>query len=179
VGDVTVAEPVSGNAPAPFQLRLSQTSSVPVSVAFGTAGETAGMDVDFVAASGIATFQPGQTNLTVAVTVMGDALVESDETFLLTLGGSPQLARTIGRAMILDTDSTPPAPEFASVQRDGSSLSLTWQGAAGRTYRIEYKDSLSAQNWQTLPQVFVGNGGVLTFSETMVSPQRFYRVRVE
>ena len=179
VGDVSVTEPDAGSVPAPFQLRLAETSAVPVTVSYAAVAETAALDVDFLGASGLVTFQPGETNQVVAISVLGDTQVETNETFLLNLSGSPLIARASGRGTIVDDDATPPAPEFTSVLREGTTVTLTWPSVPGHDYRIEFKDNLGAANWQVFPQVLPGSGGLLTFSDTMTAPQRFYRVRVE
>ena len=49
----------------------------------------------------------------------------------------------------------------------------------GRTYRLEYRSSLSEEAWTPLQEV-VGSGGVMTLMDPIPnSPQRFYRVRVD
>jgi len=84
IDDLTVTEGDTGTSPAVFTLRLSAPMSVPVSVSYATANDTA-TTADYAATTGTATFTPGQTAVTVAVPIKGDVLVESNETFFLNL----------------------------------------------------------------------------------------------
>ena len=46
----------------------------------------------------------------------------------------------------------------------------------GRVHQLEFKDSLSAEVWQSLP-LSVGLGGMLQLTDAMVVQQRFYRAK--
>jgi hypothetical protein len=56
-----------------------------VTVAYGTADDSAAAGSDYVARSGTLTFLAGATTQTIAITVNGDVLVEGDERFLIHL----------------------------------------------------------------------------------------------
>jgi hypothetical protein len=58
-----------------------------VTVDYATADGTAKAPADYTATSGTLTFQPGETAKNVSVAVVGDTLVEGDETFGLILSG--------------------------------------------------------------------------------------------
>jgi hypothetical protein len=61
----------------------------------------------------------------------------------------------------------------------GNSFSLSFQGQSGRTYVIEYKDTLNAAGW-TFLQTLPGSGGPMNVMDnTAIGPMRFYRVRVQ
>jgi uncharacterized repeat protein (TIGR01451 family) len=47
----------------------------------------------------------------------------------------------------------------------------------GRTYTVQYTDTLVPLNWQTLT-TFIGDGNIKTIFDTSVNTQRFYRVLV-
>jgi len=75
--------------------------SVPVSVSYATANDTA-TTADYVTTTGTATFNPGQTAVNVTVPIRGDTLVEADESFFLNLSNpvnatisDPQAVATI------------------------------------------------------------------------------------
>ncbi|MDA1164900.1 MAG: autotransporter-associated beta strand repeat-containing protein [Planctomycetota bacterium] len=69
-----------------FNLALSSPPAATVTVDFATADGTAALfNQDYVAQSGTVTFLPGQQTATVVVTVVGDATVETNETFFLNL----------------------------------------------------------------------------------------------
>ena len=101
VDNVTVTEGDTGTVPAVFTLRLSAPMSVPVSVSYATANDTA-TTADYVTTTGTATFNPGQTAVNVTVPIRGDTLVEADESFFLNLSNpvnatisDPQAVATI------------------------------------------------------------------------------------
>ncbi len=109
VGDLAVLEGHSGPATGTFTVTASSApvTGQAVSVKFATADGTANAGTDYVGLPlTTLTFQPGQTSLTVTVTVDGDVRVEGTETFFLNLsapvGGS--VADTQAMATIVDDD---------------------------------------------------------------------------
>jgi hypothetical protein len=106
VDDVTVVEGNFGTRTATFTVRLSAARSTSVTVNFTTANGTATSGTDYVAQSGTLTFAPGQTRRTVAVAVIGDFLVEPDETFLVMLSGASgaTIADAVGLGTITNDD---------------------------------------------------------------------------
>lgn len=97
-------------------VRLVGVSSRPVTVYFQTTGGTAtgGLSKDYRDARGVVTFQPGETEKRVAVSIVGDSLPESDEEFTLRVRRSPEsLSGSTGpgggeadiRVVIVDDDS--------------------------------------------------------------------------
>jgi Ca2+-binding RTX toxin-like protein len=89
IADVTLAE---GNGPGTtafvFTVSLSNASSETISVTYATNDGTATLaDNDYVDNDGLVTFAPGQTTQTITVLVNGDATIEADETFTVTLIG--------------------------------------------------------------------------------------------
>jgi aryl-phospho-beta-D-glucosidase BglC (GH1 family) len=75
----------AGTAVATFLVTLSAPSTQPVTVSFTTADGTANQGTDYVGTSGTLTFAPGQTQLTIPVTVLTDPSNSSDETFFVVL----------------------------------------------------------------------------------------------
>ncbi len=70
---------------ATFTLTLSAASTQPVTVSFATANGTAIAGTDYVAQSSTVTFVPGQTQTTIAVTVLSDPLAAANLYFSLVL----------------------------------------------------------------------------------------------
>ncbi len=68
-----------------FVVTLERAAAVRVTVDYATADGTATAGADYTAASGTLTFAPGETEQTVAVTILDDAHDEGEETFTLTL----------------------------------------------------------------------------------------------
>jgi YD repeat-containing protein len=83
--DVTVGEGSSGTTNASFTVNLSFASQRTITVNFATSNTTAIAGHDYVAYSGIATFAPGVTTQPIAVSVLGDTIVENTETFSMNL----------------------------------------------------------------------------------------------
>ena len=55
-------------------------------------------------------------------------------------------------------------------------LSLSIETIPGRTYRVWYKDDLSAPNWTLLDRDFVAAGTLISITDLSMATQRFYRV---
>lgn len=106
-------DPIAGISIAEFVVTLSEATTVPVSVDFATSALTATSGVDFKPINGTLEFQPGETSRTIQVEVIGDLLVEGNETMSIILS-NPSLA-TIddGTAIgtIIDNDEQAPEPE--------------------------------------------------------------------
>ena len=68
------------------------------------------------------------------------------------------------------------APVILSPMLSGTNLVFSVATVSGKTYRIEYKDSLDAPFWQ-LVQTLTGDGTLQTVTNpTGTSSQRFFRL---
>ena len=86
ISDVSIAEGNSGTSTATFTVNLSPASGGTVTVDFATANGTATIaGNDYQSATGMLTFNPGDTSKPINVTINGDTLVEPDETFFVNL----------------------------------------------------------------------------------------------
>ncbi|MBA4789699.1 MAG: cellulase family glycosylhydrolase [Rhizobiales bacterium] len=85
IADASVAEGNAGTKVMTFTVTLSQAATGPVSVHYATGDGTATAGSDYGAGSGTLTFAAGETTKTIQVTVNGDAAVEANETFTVTL----------------------------------------------------------------------------------------------
>ena len=103
-----------------FAVSLSRAASGPVSVDYATADGTATAGVDYTAASGTLTFAAGETEKTVSVALLDDAIDEGKETFTLELS-NPRGAFL--RAM---------HREAKGVIRNDDPLQQAWLGRFGR-----------------------------------------------
>ena len=88
IGSVSVAEGNTGSTSAVFTVSLSAPSSQTVTVNYAAAGVTATAGTDFALTPGTATFAPGVTTQTIAVAVVGETLLEANETYTVTLSGA-------------------------------------------------------------------------------------------
>jgi len=85
INDVTVAEGNTGTTNVVFTVSLTSPSAQPVTVAFATADGTATAPGDYAAQAGTLTFAPGVTTQLITVAVVGDAVFEASESFLINL----------------------------------------------------------------------------------------------
>jgi len=81
---------------------------------------------------------------------------------------------------LLSPYSTSVIPLFslqAIVGAPGQGPTLTWPAMSGKTYRVQFRDSLTGSAWQDLPAspTIIGNQGYINTSAAP-GPQRFYRV---
>ena len=112
IADLAVTEANGEHAHFMFVATLDKASATAVGVGYATANGTATAGVDYTADAGTITFAPGVTTQTVHIGILGDATVEPDETFTVTLsnpsGVSIARATAIGR--ILNDDLAAPTP---------------------------------------------------------------------
>lgn len=119
----TVSEGNSGKSNADITVTLSTASSQDVTVNYATVNGTALSSSDYTTTVGQLTFAAGETSKNISVPVLGDALIESDETFRVLLS-SPTNA-TIdstgdGIITIINDDSS-----SAHIELLGVNLALT------------------------------------------------------
>lgn len=123
VADVKITEGQSGTKTFNFNVSLTSPSGQTVTVQYATSNGTATAGSDYVAASGILSFSPGQTFKSITITVNGDVTAEVDETFYFTLS-NPSNARLFdGQAMaVLQNDDTTVAIADVSVTEGDSGV---------------------------------------------------------
>jgi alpha-tubulin suppressor-like RCC1 family protein len=83
-----------------------------------------------------------------------------------------------GRSLALVGDGPPVQQALVSNPTwNSNGFEMCLPSQSGHTYALEYKDSLSSPDWNTLP-LAAGNGGTLKLTDPVpANPQRFYRVR--
>ena len=113
VDAVRVAEPPSGTSVARFVATLSRSHTRTVSFQYATQGGSAQPGADFVAASGTLSFEPGDIEKNIDVTILADAATEPDETFRLQFSNpvSLVLAQTFANGVIVDPAHDPAVEE--------------------------------------------------------------------
>jgi hypothetical protein len=78
------------------------------------------------------------------------------------------------------TVSVTAALRIDSITLAGSTVTLQWPAAQGRTYRVQYKTNLTDAAWLNLPGDVSGGAGTATKSDTVDNEtrQRFYRLEL-
>jgi hypothetical protein len=87
IGDVSVLEGNSGTTAANFVVTLSANFSQAITVSFATSNGSALGGTDYEAATGTLTIPAGATSGVITVMILGDTILESNETFSVTLFG--------------------------------------------------------------------------------------------
>ena len=173
VWNMDIGEPqpgVVGGQETSFSVQLSQPSTTAITVSYATQDGTAKDGLDYVGAAGTLTFLPGETQKTVAISILGDNLVEGNETFSLALGtpsGNGVLRQGVGTATVHDATSP---PEFsvgsASVLEPASgttnaAFTITMSKAAAVPVTLDYATvNGSAQAGSD----FAATSGTVTFA---------------
>jgi hypothetical protein len=161
-------------------VNLSEPSELLVRVRYSTLNRSAVAGSDFLATNLILNFPPGTTTQPAIVRILGDALIESNETFVVGLStvSNAILADNQGVGTILDDDFKLAAIAFA-----GADVRLSFATEPGQSYRVERTDSLDAPiPWEPVPgaETLAGTGALVEVLDPGAAnrTQRFYRVRL-
>ncbi len=114
-----------------FAVTLSRAASGTVAVAYATADGTATAGEDYTARKGQLTFDPGETEKTVRVPVLDDAIDEGEETFTLRLTNASGAAIADGEATGTIENSDP--------------LQKMWLSRFGRTVADHVVDAVAGR----------------------------------
>jgi len=107
INDVQLLEGNSGTTDAVFTVTLTGQTALQATVGFATSNNSATLS-DYQPTSGQLTFNPGETTKTIAVSVVGDTLGETNETFFVNLSFSTNsnISRFRGTGTILNDDTS-------------------------------------------------------------------------
>jgi hypothetical protein len=171
IGDVTVTEGDAGTTTATFTVTLSQPAGAGgATFDIATSNGTATAGADYVARALTAqTIAAGGTTYSFAVTVNGDTLDESDETFNVTVGNlaGANLADSVAVGTITDDDPTPGLSINNVTVTEGNAgpvaanFTVTLGAASGQTVTVNYA---TADGTATAGSDYVATTGTLTFA---------------
>jgi hypothetical protein len=191
IGDGAAVEGDAGSVSAAFEVRLSESSAATVTVAFTTVAGSATSGSDYLPASGTVTFTPGVVLQVVAVSVLGDTLVEPDETFHVDLSSpvGATVAVGSGAGTIVDDDAPPlagleighgsqqwgslgppGAQVFKVAQQPRASYEVTIDGASGDTTPLVLERLAADQVTVLQTAVASGTGSAVTLRWRNDSP---------
>ena len=164
VADVSLAEGHSGNSTMTFTIALTRAVPDTVTVHYLTALGTASPGVDYQSASGTLTFDPEETSKTVDVTIFGDTLPESDETFRMNLtnASNARIADTYAFGRILNDDGVPSMSISDATATEGDGPGTT----------ADFTVSLSQASGQTVSAMLTtsdGTAGAADYSSVNVA----------
>jgi large repetitive protein len=166
IDDAPVTEGNAGTTEATFTVTLSSGTEDVVTVDYATADGSAG-GLDYEAASGTLTFAAGDTEETVTVNVIGDALDEDDETFTVGLSGEENATIADGSGLGTITDDDDPQPALSI----GDATVTEGNGTATATFTVQLSpasvgdvsvDYATADGSATAGSDYVGESGELT-----------------
>lgn len=120
--DVTKDEGNGGTSDFVFTVRLSNRSSRLITFQFTTANGTAQAGSDYVMNSGTIDFQPGGLTTFVIVSVNGDSLVETNETFVVNLSNPTEA--TLADSQAVGTIRNDDLPVLSTEDASGSAVAL-------------------------------------------------------
>ena len=95
-----------------------------------------------------------------------------------------QMTDSTGKAQGLGIDNlsfsaSVPLPVPLDIETSGTNLFLSWPGAIGQSYQVEYKDDLTAPAWIPQGSTVTGSGGTLTSTNDFgAATQRYFRLRL-
>jgi hypothetical protein len=95
-----------------------------------------------------------------------------------------QMTDSTGKAQGLGIDdlsfsASVPLPVPVTAQVAGTNVFLSWQGVAGQTYQLEYKNDLIDPVWTAVGNPVTGIGATLTLTnDSGTLPQRFFHIRL-
>jgi hypothetical protein len=168
ISDTSVPEGDSGTKPATVTVSLSSPSPKSVSVHLATADGTATAGKDYQSVSETVIFSSQQSSKTVTLTVIGDTVVEDDETFMVNLSSpvSARIADGTATVTILNDDIPTFTITGTSVPEGNSGTSpatvqVTLSPASPKTVTVDYatKDGTA-----TAGSDYVAKSGTLTFT---------------
>ena len=185
IAAVTVAEGNTGNTAFVFNLTLSAPSSSTVTVDYATADGSAVAPGDYTSVTNTVTFNPGQTSKQAIVQVVGDTVVETNETFTVSLS-NPTNATVSGSGSALGTinnDDALPSISIAAVTlAEGNTgntafvFNLTLSAPSASTVTVDYA---TADGSAVAPGDYTSTSGTVTFSPGQTSKQVVVQVKGE
>ncbi len=123
VADASRAEGDSGSANNAHTVTLSSASALTVTVAYATSNGTATAGSDYTSTSGTLTFAVGETSKTINVPVLGDGLIEPNETYTLALSaptGEAAIGDGSATGTIVNDDLAPVVSSVTSSTANGT-----------------------------------------------------------
>jgi len=166
----SVTEGNSGTSNAAVTVSLSAASVQTITVNYATGSITALAGLDYTAVNGLLTFNPGETSKTINIPIIGDTLIENNETLTVNLSSpiNATLSSTAGAATVtLTNDDLPILAISGASLTEGNSgsknatLTVTLSSAASQAITVNYA---SNDGTATSGSDYTAISGVLTFA---------------
>ena len=121
VSDVSIIEGNAGTRNALVTVSLTGSSTPSVSVNYSTAHGTALAGSDYQAVSGTLTFNKGVTSKSILIPILGDSVVESDETFFVNLSNPKKATIADGQGVVTIVNDDTQIWMYDTWQSEGNS----------------------------------------------------------
>lgn len=171
IDDSRAVEGDSGTTNMTFKLHLNQVTTSAVTVQYATADGTATAGSDYTASSGTVTWNAGDTSdKQITVPVIGDTVIESDETFFVNLSNASsnaRISRPQATGTIVDDDGTASASIDDVTVTEGDSgtsdatFTVTLSKTSSSTITVDYA---TADGSATAGSDYTPETGSLSFS---------------
>jgi hypothetical protein len=150
-----------------FTVTLSAPSESEVTVRYYTAANTATAGSDYTTTTGTLTIAAGQTSATIAVPIVDDTKIESNETFKVTLASptNATIASESGVGTIVDDDAVLPTLTIGNAsasEKDGTmTFTVTLSSVSASDVTVNYA---TAAGTATAGSDFTAKNGTLTIA---------------
>ncbi|MCX8014643.1 MAG: Ig-like domain repeat protein, partial [candidate division WOR-3 bacterium] len=171
ISDTSATEGNVGTKSFGFYVTLSNPSYQTITVNYATSDGTATIgDNDYVSASGLLTFNPGDLVKRIGVTVNGDNKYENDETFNVNLSGAVNatIADGLGVGTILNDDPMPQISISDTSAYEGNAgtksfgFYVTLSNPSGAAVTVNYATANGTAT--TGDNDYIATSGTLTFN---------------
>lgn len=178
IQDSRIVEGDAGSAVLQFTVTRSGNTTGATTVNYLTENITATAGSDYQAASGSVSFAAGETTRTISVTILGDTVLEKNESFALTLTSATGAVLVRDRAcgIIEENDrrvalSVEYVPKYSSYYGASRTFKITNTGPSGATVTLKVSESpfegtfhCDGKNPSTCQVGFVPAGGSVEFA---------------
>ncbi len=144
IDDASISEGNSGTSQLSFTVKLSQATTVPVTVNYATGNGTATAGSDYTQKTGTVTFAAGETSKTITVAVTGDTAVEANETLAVTLSGASGGTIADGSATGTITNDDTAAPVVPAISIDDAAINEGNAGSSQLSFTVKLSQATTA-----------------------------------
>jgi Ca2+-binding RTX toxin-like protein len=172
INDIQIQEGSSGTTNAVFTVTLTGTTTNTVSVTYATANGTGTSGSDYTSTTGSLSFAPGTTSKTISVPVIGDAVVESNETFFVNLSSARNatLLDAQGSSTIVDDDRKLNINDISIIEGDSgtknASFNVSLSSPSSQVVTVNYA---TANGTAMAGSDYTAVTGTLTFAANQTS----------
>jgi hypothetical protein len=180
LSNVSVDEGNTGITNALLRFTLSPAAPFPAEVQFRTVDGTA-TALDYHGRAGWVRFEPGETNKSIIIPVLGDTEFELSETAAVQFIAVQDATFGIAQAFLtIRNDDLPPAPAMDETLLPDGGLRLDFPTVSGATYRLQIRTNLTTDVWRNLPNTIPGDGRPASFLLPQATgSQSYYRLSAQ